>query len=198
MPIGAAIAGAAISGIFSSSQASSAQQFSGAQTKEQMEFQERMRDTAHQAEIKDLKAAGLNPILSGTGGPGAASPAGASASGSIGGFPNFSALALLDAQTAKLKAETENITTRTGIMGPVEDLMDSLGAITTPIAREFQMIINKMPNLMDAEKRNDFFDDIGDLLQNVPSDVTGRKDYNLIQEWWFKWRHRDLPSIHGE
>lgn len=58
-----------------------AMDFNAAEAAKNRDWQAYMSNTAHQREIKDLKAAGLNPILSAMGGNGAAVTSGATASG---------------------------------------------------------------------------------------------------------------------
>lgn len=78
----------------------------------QMDFQERMSNTAHQRQIKDLHEAGLNPILSTKYG-GSSSPGGAQAQiqDTMSPAVNTGLGAMLNAQNLKNLAATESLTT---------------------------------------------------------------------------------------
>jgi hypothetical protein len=82
-----------------------------ASTIDQMQFQERMSNTAHQRQMSDLKLAGINPMLSAKLG-GASSPAGASyQAGNIGsaamqGYSQASSAKQAHAQTKQIEAQT--------------------------------------------------------------------------------------------
>jgi len=69
---------------WSADQSARVMRFNAAEAQKNRDWQEMMSNTAHQREVKDLMAAGLNPVLSAMNGNGAAVTSGATASGVVG------------------------------------------------------------------------------------------------------------------
>lgn len=119
------LAGTALEGVFNANQAD-----------KNRDFQRVLSNTSHQREVKDLEAAGLNPVLSARYG-GASTPSGSTASVSaphLGSTITNARVAKkniehLDAQIAATNAQTLKTGAETRIQGMIGNAMQKVGGV---------------------------------------------------------------------
>lgn len=172
----AAAAAAAIGGsLLSSSAQKSANDKNVGLSKEQMEWQTLMSNTAHQREVRDLKLAGLNPILSATGGSGASTP-----SGSVGKVEavdvGSSAKAASDAyaQYSQMNTQQQNTMADTALKSQQAALSRTQEASTAK-----QVEAQTIDNSVRAQK-------LAGEMRNTSADAASKEQANQLAKSTFK------------
>jgi hypothetical protein len=167
MDWGTAIGGFA-SGLFGYKGTKDQNVASAAQAQKQMDFQERMSNTAIQRRMADLRKGGLNPILAGK--HDASSPAGAMAP-----MHNKAAVALQNASTA---ANVKNISAQTQLVNNQARTQFALGTTAQAAALPAELIL-EIANKIKAEK-NKSSKKTEDIYQ-PPIDAKNQLDFSEPQ-----------------
>lgn len=166
-------------------------QANSAQAQRQMDFQRDMSDTAHVREVSDLKAAGLNPMLSALG-SGASTPAGAMAQqGNLGegiekgvntaiAIKNQQAdLQLKGIQGQNTSADTSLKTQDTANKVAEQKLINAQSASTAIDAKnkllQGKMLEQTMPSMIRKAKAEGDFSEINQIMGVIQSGMNSGK-----------------------